>query len=143
MAKISIIIPIDNAKEHIEKCLNSIITHSLRDIKIIIKNSYSKRDIFNMLRNVGNNYKENKTFEQYRFELEYLFIKIILDNSHTQILKIKNRNQRNSLLEENIEFLYSHFPNWKLNMYLHKNKGNWKYKHINKFTYKIYTLFHI
>lgn len=38
MAKISIIIPIYNAEEHLEKCIESVLGQSEKDIEIILVN---------------------------------------------------------------------------------------------------------
>ena len=58
MGKVTIIIPIYNAYETIDKCLDSVIKQTYKDIEVIIINDGSKDNSIN---------KINKYAEQYRY----------------------------------------------------------------------------
>jgi len=42
MTKVSVIVPVYNVEDYIEKCLNSLVNQTLEDIEIIIVNDGSK-----------------------------------------------------------------------------------------------------
>lgn len=97
-------------------------------------------EIFTILENVINYYKENKIYEEYKTELEYNYARYLLCSSLKRMCKIKDKKKRIELIDKTWENLNEKFPNWKRNKILNKVKINKnKYmKTINKFTYKIY-----
>lgn len=109
-----------------------------------ISNSQNERtrEIFNVLDNVINFYKEKNFYDEYKEELEYVYTRYLLCSSLLRMVKIKNKEVRNNILNETWEKLNTNFPNWKKNKILTKNKsGKDKYmKSVNKFTYKIYCI---
>lgn len=57
MVKISIIIPVYNVEKYLEKCLNSVINQTLKDIEIIIVNDGSKDQSKKIIQKYINKYK--------------------------------------------------------------------------------------
>ncbi|SEG25002.1 Glycosyltransferase involved in cell wall bisynthesis [Halpernia humi] len=49
MPKVSIIVPVYNVEEHLEKCLNSLVKQSLDDVEIIVVNDGSQDDSQNII----------------------------------------------------------------------------------------------
>lgn len=103
-------------------------------------------EIFQVLDNVINYYKDNGLYEEYKEELEYNYARYLLCSSLKRICKIKNKKIRYELINQTWDNLNTKFPNWKNNRILKTvNIGKNKYmRTINKTTYKIYTtLFNI
>lgn len=100
------------------------------------------RDIFTVLENILNFYKGKNLYNDYKDELEYIYIRFLLGSSFLRIAKIKNKTLKKSLLNMTWEELNTKFPNWKKNKILKtiKSKKNFYYKTINKFTYRIYSI---
>lgn len=99
------------------------------------------RDIFLVLDELENYYKNNYLYEKYSDIFEYISIKYLLGSSFLRILGIKNKILRKSILKENWNYLNKKHPNWKKNMYLNsintlKNKY---YLNINEFTYYLFS----
>lgn len=109
-----------------------------------ISNSQNERtkEIFDVLDNVINFYKENDFYDEYKEELEYVYTRYLLCSSLLRMVKINNKEVRKNMLNETWEKLNINFPNWKKNKILTRNKsGKDKYmKSVNKFTYKIYCI---
>ena len=97
-------------------------------------------EIFNVLDNVIKYYEENKLYEEYKIELEYIYTRYLLCSSFLRIVKIKDKKVRKQLLNETWNNLNSRFPNWKNNKILKKGKSKKdRYiKSVNKITFKIY-----
>lgn len=98
-------------------------------------------EIFTVLDNVIEFYKENNIYEEYRDELEYNYARYLLCSSLKRMCKIKDKSIREKLLTESWERLNLNFPNWKENVILKTvNIGKNKYmRTVNKSTYKIYS----
>lgn len=64
VVKVSIIIPIYNTEKYIEKCLNSIVNQTLRDIQIICVNDGSTDNSMIIVRKFANNDSRIKIIEQ-------------------------------------------------------------------------------
>ena len=98
-------------------------------------------EIFTVLDNVIEFYKENNIYDEYRDELEYNYARYLLCSSLKRMCKIKDKSIREKLLTESWERLNSNFPNWKENVILKTvNIGKNKYmRTVNKSTYKIYS----
>lgn len=98
-------------------------------------------EIFTVLDNVIEFYKENNIYDEYRDELEYNYARYLLCSSLKRMCKIKDKTIREKLLTESWERLNSNFPNWKENVILKTvNIGKNKYmRTVNKSTYKIYS----
>ena len=97
-----------------------------------------------MLDNVIGFYKENNLYDEYKDELEYIYVRYAFCSSLLRIVKIKDENVQSKLLELTWNKVNGTFPNWKKNQVL-KSKKDLKsiyLKTINKFTFDMYsTLF--
>lgn len=61
--KVSIIVPVYNAEEYLEKCLDSLVNQSLKDIEIILVNDGSKDNSENIINKYLDKYKNIKYFK--------------------------------------------------------------------------------
>ena len=108
-----------------------------------ISNNQNERnkEIFDVLGHVIDFYKENDLYEEYKDELEYIYIRYAFCSSLLRIVKIKDQNIQQELLDLTWEKVNTNFPEWKKNPIL-KSKKDLKsiyLKTINKFTYEMYT----
>ena len=111
-----------------------------------ISNNQNERnkEIFQVLDNVIGFYKENNLYDEYKDELEYIYVRYAFCSSLLRIVKIKDESVQGKLLELTWNKVNETFPNWKKNQVL-KSKKDLKsiyLKTINKFTFDMYsTLF--
>lgn len=98
------------------------------------------KDIFKILDNVLEYYKDNGLYETYQTELEYMYVRYLLCSSLLRMVKIQNKKVRQELLNETIHRIYEYFPNWKENRILKENKTakNLYMKTVNKKTFRMY-----
>ena len=131
------ILPKLNRIELIEEPL---IHYVQRETSITYTQNDKTRDIFIILDNILEYYKENDLYEEYKEELEYMYIRILFASSFKRMTKIADKHTKDKYLKETFEKAYSTFPNWKKNTILKKSRGlkNIYLKSINRFTYKIY-----
>ena len=108
-----------------------------------ISNSQNERtkEIFDVLDHVIEYYKEKDIYEKYQEELEYIYVRYAFCSSLLRIVKIKDDNLQEKLLNLTWDNVNTKFPNWKNNEILKKGKGikNLYMKTINRFTYEMYT----
>lgn len=108
-----------------------------------ISNSQNERtkEIFDVLDHVIEYYKEKDIYEKYQEELEYIYVRYAFCSSLLRIVKIKDDNLQEKLLNLTWDNVNTKFPNWKKNEILKKGKGikNLYMKTINRFTYEMYT----
>lgn len=108
-----------------------------------ISNTQNKRneEIFTVLQNVVDYYKEINLYDQFKEELEYVYTRYLLCSSFLRIVKIKDKKVKKELLNKTWNNLNSNFPNWNKNSILKKNKSikNLYIRSVNKFTFKIYS----
>jgi len=97
-------------------------------------------EIFNILNNILEYYKQKAIYDKYKYELEYMYIRFLLGSSFLRMVKIKDKKVRKELLQKTIDLLYEKFPNWKRNKILKntKSKKNLYYKTVNRVTFKFY-----
>ena len=108
-----------------------------------ISNNQNERnkEIFDVLGHVIDFYKENDLYEEYKDELEYIYIRYAFCSSLLRIVKIEDQNIQQELLDLTWEKVNTTFPEWKKNPIL-KSKKDLKsiyLKTINEFTYEMYT----
>ena len=98
------------------------------------------KEIFEVLDNVINYYKENNFYDEYKDELEYVYARYLLCSSLLRMVKIQDKETRKNMLKITWENLNTKFPNWKNNKILKRNKTlkDRYMKSVNKLTYKIY-----
>ena len=107
-----------------------------------ISNSQNERnrEIFEVLQDVINYYKEKGIYETYETELEYVYTRYAFCSSFLRMVKIQDKKLREKLLEETWKNVNTNFPNWKKNNILQTRKGgkNLYLRTINPVTYKLY-----
>lgn len=98
------------------------------------------KEIFEVLDNVIEYYKNKNLYSEYKDELEYTYTRLLLCSSLFRMVKIKDKKVKKELLNTTWTNLNKKFPNWKKNKILKENKSmkNLYMKTINKITYKIY-----
>ena len=111
-----------------------------RENSIINVQNERTKEIFTVLDNVIDYYKENNFYNEYKDELEYVYARYLLCSSLLRMVKIQDKETRKNMLETTWENLNTKFPNWKNNKKLKRNKTlkDRYMKSVNKFTYKIY-----
>ncbi len=97
-------------------------------------------EIFTILDNVIEYYKDNGLYEEYKEELEYMITRIVLCSSLKRITKVKNKEKRKELEKKSWIYVNEKFSSWKQNKYLKEvnNAKNMYIKTVNKLTYPIY-----
>ena len=132
------LIPHLNKVSYIDQCF---IHYTQRENSIANVQNARTAEIFTILDDVINYYKENEFYKEYEDELEYNYARYLLCSSLKRICKIQDKETRTRLINETWNKLNSEFPNWKKNKILNSvNIGKNKYmRTINKFTYTIYT----
>lgn len=125
-----------NSFSSVHKCLYHYIQ---RNNSIANTQNERVRDIFVVLNNTLNYYKEKGIYEENKDELEYVYMRYIFGSSFKRVVKIKDKELRNQILDESYNNLISNFPNYKQNKYLKtiKSSKNTYFKLMNKFTYKL------
>lgn len=107
-----------------------------------ISNTQNERtkEIFDVLDNVIKYYKEKNLYEEYKEQLEYVYVKTVLCRSLLRMVKINDKAIKSQLLKRTWENVNTKFPEWKKNPILKKNKSlkDLYLKTTNKITYKIY-----
>lgn len=63
MIKISIIVPVYNMEKYLEKCLDSLVNQTLKEIEIIVINDGSKDNSINILKQYAKKYKNIKIYD--------------------------------------------------------------------------------
>ncbi len=109
-----------------------------------ISNNQDSRvsDVYKVLIQLYDVYKNRKLFKNYIDEIEYLYIRTILGTSYKRASKIREKEIRKKILEEGWKLLNDKFPNWKKNKYLKKNTLMHIYfKNLNYFLYKRFYVF--
>lgn len=107
-----------------------------------ISNTQNKKneEMFIVLDNVLNYYKEKNIYEKFEKELEYTYTRYLLCSSLKRISKIQEKQVRKDLLEKTWNELNTKFPDWKKNKMLNSNWSlkNMYIKSVNKMTFKFY-----
>ena len=111
-----------------------------RDSSISNVQNERTREIFSVLDNVIDYYKDNNLYDEYKEELEYTYTRILLCSSLFRIVKIVDKTIRKELLNKTWDKLNNMFPKWKENTILikYKSKKNIYMRTVNRVTYKIY-----
>ena len=132
------LIPEINKLDYIKEPL---VYYVQRKTSISKKQSEKNGDIFIVLDNVIDYYKSNNLYDKYKSEIEYMYVRFLLASSFLRIVKIKDKNIREELLNKTIDSIDTKFPNWKKNKILKKNKTlkNIYILTVNKVTFKIYS----
>lgn len=123
----------------VEECL---IYYVQRNSSIANTQNERTGEIFKVLDNVIDYYKNQEIYNEYKTELEYTYTRLLLCSSFLRIVKIKNKKTRKKLLNETWKNLNDKFPEWKNNEILKNDKTlkNKYMKTVNKTTFKVYSL---
>ena len=110
-----------------------------RDNSIANTQNTKTKDIFKVLNNVIEFYKNKGYYDEYKEELEYTYLRLLLCSSLKRMCKIKDKQERKIALNDTWNNINTNFPNWRKNRLLKKNSiKNMYIKSVNKFTFKIY-----
>lgn len=98
------------------------------------------KEIFDVLEHVIEFYKENNLYDEYKVQLEYIYVRYIFGSSFLRMVKIPNKQTRKDLLKQSWNKVNQAFPDWKQNQILKQNKSakDLYLKSINQFTYRLY-----
>ena len=97
------------------------------------------KDIFKVLNNVIEFYKNKGYYDEYKEELEYTYLRLLLCSSLKRMCKIKDKQERKIALDDTWNNINTNFPNWRKNRILKKKTiKNMYIKSVNRFTFKIY-----
>lgn len=115
------------------------VTHILRGTSTMNINK-SKRvgNIFPVLEDICKCYKENGFWDDYRKEVEYFCVKMLLCSSLERISQIPDKKLRKELCEKTLSTIKDNFPNYKKNPYMQSGKKNLYMKTVNAFTIRVY-----
>lgn len=80
-------------------------------------------DIFPVLQNLLDFYREKGLYEEYRQELEYFCVKILLCSSLSRIGRVPDPKLRAELLDQTFGLLREHFPDYRANPYVRGKIG--------------------
>lgn len=108
-----------------------------------ISNSQNERtkEIFQVLDHVIKDYQEKGIYEEYKKELEYVYVRYAFCSSFLRMVNIPNKEIRERVLQETWEKVNREFPNWKKNEILRNKKSgkNLYMRSLNLVTFKIYS----
>ena len=133
------LIPYINKVSFVKKCM----VHYVQRADSIANTQNSRtKEIFTILDNVITYYKEKNLYDEYKEELEYIYVKFLLCSSLKRMCKIADKNERKQAQSETWENINKNFPEWRKNPILKKkNLKNLYIKSNNKITFKIYCFF--
>ena len=131
------ILPYINKVAYVRKCF---IHYIQRQGSISNTQNKRNKEIFQVLDNVIDYYKQNNLYDEFKEELEYIYTRYLLCSSFLRIVKIKDKDINKELLDKTWENINSKFPSWKKNKILNKHKSmkNLYIKSVNSFTFKLY-----
>jgi len=97
----------------------------IREGSIMRQPIYSKRleDIFDSIDRLYNIFKDNKKLEDYKEEMEYLYIEHLLHAATLRFIKFDNYRENVNRI---IDVMNTKFPNWKKNKYYAKHGIKYK-----------------
>ncbi len=98
--------------------------------------------IFQILKNITDYYKDNGFYAEYEEALEFLYTRILLCSSFLRMCGIKDAAQRKTALLQNWSTLVNAFPKWRKNRILKIQKSHQAIymRTVGKATYRLYSL---
>lgn len=84
-------------------------------------------DMISVFKGIKEFYIEKNCFDEYKDEIEYLFIRFFLGNSYLRACRIINKEVRKDTLDKGWKFLNENFPDFKNNKYLNNSGIKNKY----------------
>lgn len=106
----------------------------------------SKRiaDIFPVLQDIIDFYEDRQLMAEYREEIEYFVVKILLCSSLERIATINDKELRNNMLDQTWDMINKSFPNYKKNYHMKGGKKNLYMKVSNRWVSGVFVnLLHI
>ena len=88
-------------------------------------------DIFPVLENILTFYRDKGFYDEYKEELEYFCVKILLCSSLSRIGRVTDKVLQDELLDQTFAFIKNYFPEYKKNSYF-SGKIGWYIKLINR-----------
>lgn len=109
-----------------------LVYYSVRQ-KSTMTSNHGKRvgDIFSVLMDTLEFYKNNNLYEEYRDELEYFCVKIAYCSNLSRIGRVGDSHIKRQLLDETFKFVKTEFPNYRENKYF-KGKTGIYIKSVNR-----------
>lgn len=104
------------------------------------KDTTKMNDIFEVLMQVYNYYKQHDILDKYKLELEYLFVEqLILYGS----FRFFRTDSSGKLMKQALNMMQEYFPNWRKNTYIHTLHAHYQIylKTVNSFTIPFYKAF--
>lgn len=128
--------------EKVSFCKQPMVHYIQRDGSISNSQNERNKEIFDVLEHVIEFYKEKNIYEEYKQQLEYVYVRYAFCSSFLRIVKIKDEEIKERLLNLTWEKVNTNFPNWKKNEILRKNKSlkDLYLKTMNAVTFKMYEL---
>ena len=103
-------------------------------------NPHKVAQIFTVIDKTVDYYKKNDLWNQYKDELTYFCVKLLLCSSMQRICKVKDGAARKWLIKKTLSYLQKMFPGYKTNIYARKGFLNMYIRTFNKYTAGVYTL---
>lgn len=94
--------------------------------------------IFPVMQHILDFYRERELFSEYRDELEYFYIRILLCSSLKRISHVRDRKLKKQLLRRTLAECKTNFPHYKKNRFLKGKRGAY-IKSMNRVTIRIYS----
>lgn len=93
-------------------------------------------DMLKVFEGIRDFYIEHKAYDEYKEEIEYLFIRFLLGSSYLRACRIIDNDIRKDTLDKGWNFLMKYVPNYKNNKYVKQaGKKNFYFRHIGKYHY--------
>ncbi|MBR2801309.1 MAG: glycosyltransferase [Erysipelotrichaceae bacterium] len=90
-------------------------------------------DMIRVFEGIKEYYQEKGQYEEYRDEIEYLFIRFFLGNSYLRAVRIEDKKLKEETLHRGYDFLTTHYPDYRKNPYLKKpGKKNLYFRHLSR-----------
>lgn len=84
-------------------------------------------DMIEVFKGIKDFYIKQNSYEEYKDEIEYLFIRFFLGNSYLRACRIRDKNIRKDTLDRGWDFLNQNYPNFRKNKYLNNSGLKNKY----------------
>lgn len=107
--------------------INSSITHTF-DTNI--------NDMLGVFEGIREFYIQHKAYDEFKEEIEYLFIRFLLGSSYLRACRIEDDKVRKDTLDKGWNFLMQYVPDFKNNKYVKQGgKKNAYFRSVSKFSY--------
>lgn len=100
--------------------------------------AFKVEQIFKVLDYSVDFYKEHGFYDEYKKELEYFCVRVLLCSSIQRIGKVGTSKERKALLSETLDYLEKNFPDRGTNSYFSGGLQNLYMKTFNRFTAPVY-----